>query len=166
MDDASCGETIPGIEIDAQQRGGNRRTAKRFVNLGNFYVCFELFESVYRLRPAPQPCWGLPRGRRVGPSRAVKNCPWGGGVGGGGRLQDGNGRDAIAFKRIDAFRHMQPQQAMAKAVIFVSILLCVVAIAYANSIQDDVMALVKALSFADLKSMKKVPRRFKCPNVS
>ena len=47
------------IPIDAQPRGGNRQTAKRFCKLEHLPVCFvELFQSDYRLRPAPSQAGG------------------------------------------------------------------------------------------------------------
>jgi hypothetical protein len=50
------------IVIDAQPRGGNRQnseTAKRFCKVEHLPVCFvELFQSVYRLRPAPSQAGG------------------------------------------------------------------------------------------------------------
>jgi hypothetical protein len=46
--------------IDAQPRGGNRQTEKRFCKLGQLSCfVFELFQSVYRLRPAPSHAGGL-----------------------------------------------------------------------------------------------------------
>jgi hypothetical protein len=53
------------VGIDKQKNG--------FVNLGNFPVYFERFQSVYRLKKPPPAMLGAAsvlRGRRVGPSRA------------------------------------------------------------------------------------------------
>ena len=47
-----------GFVIDAQQRGGNRQTEKRFCKLGRLSCLFELFQTVYRLKTAPSHAGG------------------------------------------------------------------------------------------------------------
>jgi hypothetical protein len=52
---------------------------------------------------------------------------------------------------------------MLRSVLFCALLLlCLLAAARANTIEEDILAFVKALSFADLKQLKEVARISRC----